>query len=77
MLIIRKAFRMSIHPGQEQEDERRHRATWRALEGQRILHGVRTYSILLDRGTADLFAYVEIESEGRWAAVTETDGCRR
>jgi L-rhamnose mutarotase len=40
-------------------------------------HGVRSYSIFLDPGTNDLFAYAEIESEERWAAIAGTDVCRR
>jgi L-rhamnose mutarotase len=38
---------------------------------------VRTYSIFLDPETRDLFAYVEVEDEARWAAVAGTDVCRR
>jgi L-rhamnose mutarotase len=75
--IIRKAFRMSVHAGQEHEYERRHRPIWRELEETLIRHGVHTYSIFLDSGTTDLFAYVEIESEERWAAIAATGECRR
>jgi L-rhamnose mutarotase len=74
---IRKAFRMSVHPGQEQEYERRHRPIWQELEETLTRHGVRTYSIFLDSETTDLFAYVEIESDERWAAIAATDACRR
>ena len=77
MAIIRKAFRMSVNPGQETEYERRHRPIWQDLEATLIRHGVRTYSIFLDPITSDLFAYVEIESEERWAAIASTDECRR
>jgi L-rhamnose mutarotase len=38
---------------------------------------VRTYSIYLDPATHDLFGYVEFETEDRWAAVADTDVCRR
>jgi L-rhamnose mutarotase len=38
---------------------------------------VRSYSIYLDPDTSDLFAYAEIESEERWAAVASTEVCRR
>jgi L-rhamnose mutarotase len=30
--MLRKAFRMSVHPGQHQEYERRHRPIWPELE---------------------------------------------
>jgi len=68
---------MSVHAGQEQEYERRHRPIWKELEATLIQHGVRTYSIFMDTDTRDLFAYVEIESEDRWAAIASTDECRR
>jgi L-rhamnose mutarotase len=74
---IRKAFRMSVDPGKEQEYERRHRPIWQELEATLIRHGVQTYSIFLDPITSDLFAYAEIESEERWAAIAWTDECRR
>ena len=76
-MTIRKAFRMSVHPGQEAEYERRHRPIWRELEDVLLQHGVRSYTIYLDAETRDLFGYVELESEERWRAVAETDVCRR
>ena len=75
--MLRKAFRMAIHPGQEAEYERRHRPIWEELEAVLVAHGVGRYSIFLDEATRDLFAYVEIEDEARWAAIAETDVCRR
>jgi L-rhamnose mutarotase len=75
--MIRKAFRMSVTRGREQEYERRHRPIWKELEDTLIEHGARTYSIFLDPQTNDLFGYVEIDSEARWAAVASTDVCRR
>ncbi len=75
--MIRKAFRMRVNEGVEDEYERRHRPIWRELEEVLFAHGVRTYSIFLDPLTRDLFGYVEIESEARWAAIADTDVCRR
>jgi len=75
--MIRKAFRMSVFPGQEAEYARRHNPIWRELEETLLAHGVRTYSIFLDERTRDLFAYVEFESEERWAAVARTEVCQR
>jgi L-rhamnose mutarotase len=76
-MAIRKAFRMSVHPGREAEYARRHQPIWRELEDVLLQHGVRTYSIYLDPVTNDLFGYVELESEEQWAAVAATDVCRR
>jgi L-rhamnose mutarotase len=75
--MIRKAFVMSVHPGQEAEYERRHRPIWPELEAVLRRHGVRSYSIFLDEGTRQLFAYAEIESEERWADIAATPECRR
>ena len=75
--MIRKAFRMSVHPDHQAEYIRRHNPIWRELETVLLQHGVRTYSIFLDPATSDLFAYAEIDSEERWAAIAETDVCRR
>lgn len=75
--MIRKAFRMAVHPDQHAEYERRHRPIWRELEDVLVAHGVSTYSIFLDEATSDLFGYVEVEDEVRWAAIGHTDVCRR
>lgn len=75
--MIRKAFRMSVHAGAEQEYERRHNPIWRELEDVLVNHGVHTYSIFLDPATRDLFGYVELESEERWRQVAGTEVCRR
>jgi L-rhamnose mutarotase len=75
--MIRKAFRMSVHAGHEGEYERRHRPIWPELEAMLVAHGVLTYSIFLDEATRDLFGYVEFKSEEQWAAVAETEVCRR
>ena len=75
--MIRRAFRMSIHPGQADEYRRRHNPIWRELEEALVQHGVHSYSIFLEPQTQALFAYVEIESEERWQAIASTDVCRR
>ena len=75
--MIRRAFRMRVDPGQEQEYTRRHSPIWSELEQTLIDHGVATYSIFLDPITSDLFAYVEFEDEARWRQVASTETCRR
>ena len=74
---IRKAFVMSVNPGSEEEYERRHRPVWPELEQTLKEHGVQNYSIFLDAGTRQLFAYVEIEDEERWNAIAQTANCRK
>ena len=68
---------MSVNPGQEAEYARRHQPIWKELEDVLLAHGVRSYAIFIDDHTRDLFGYVEIEDEARWAAIAETDVCRR
>jgi L-rhamnose mutarotase len=75
--MIRKAFRMSVHRGEEGEYERRHNPIWPELEATLVAHGVQRYSIFLDPSTNDLFAYAEIESEERWNAIASTAVCQR
>jgi L-rhamnose mutarotase len=68
---------MAVHPGRDGEYARRHQPIWPELEEALIRHGVQTYSIFIDPVTNDLFAYVEFDSEERWAAVAATDVCQR
>ncbi len=75
--MIRKAFRMSVNAGAEQEYERRHRPIWPELEAALKSHGVSNYSIFVLPQTRQLFAYVELEDEARWQAIAGTEVCRR
>ena len=75
--MIRKAFLMSVHPGQEAEYQRRHSPIWRDLEAVLKSHGVHNYSIFLHPQTHRLFGYVEVEDEARWAAIAKTPECQR
>ncbi|NKI76108.1 L-rhamnose mutarotase [Dickeya sp. CFBP 2040] len=74
--MIRKAFLMSIQPGQDAEYRRRHDEIWPELAATLKAHGAHNYSIFLFPQTSQLFAYVEIESEERWNAVASTDICK-
>jgi len=75
--MIRKAFVMHVNAGCEQEYARRHAPIFADLEAVLKRHGTHNYSIFLDPATLTLFAYVEVEDEGRWAAIAETEACRR
>ena len=68
---------MALHPGAHAEYERRHNPIWRELEEVLVEHGVKTYSIYLDPVGSDLFAYLEVESDERWAAIAATEVCQR
>jgi L-rhamnose mutarotase len=75
--MIRKAFIMAVHPGQEAEYARRHQPIWDELTAVLKSHGVHNYSIFLDPSTRQLFGYAEIEDEARWSAIAQTDVCKR
>lgn len=77
MKMIRKAFVMSVNPGQEKEYERRHRPIWPELEAILKKHGAHKYSIFLHAETRQLFAYVEIENEAQWQAIAQTPECQK
>lgn len=75
--MIRKAFVMSVEAGGEAEYARRHQPIWEEWAAVLKAHGAHNYSIHLHAATRQLFAYVEIEDEARWAAIAETEVCRR
>jgi L-rhamnose mutarotase len=75
--MIRKAFLMTLKPGQQEEYERRHNPIWPELQELLRDQGVHRYSIFLDRTTDRLFAYAEIESEELWLQIAQTEICRR
>jgi L-rhamnose mutarotase len=75
--MIRKVFVMSVNAGSETEYARRHHPIGQELEATLKAHGVANYSIFLLEKTSQLFAYAEIESEQRWAAIAATPECQR
>jgi len=75
--MIRKAFLMRVNPDAHAEYKRRHDEIWPDLAAVLREHGASNYSIFLDAERSQLFAYVEIESEERWADVANTEVCRR
>src|SRR5947207_2543079 len=75
--LLRKAFVMSVHPGDDQEYERGHRPIWKELADTLKRPAVHNYSIFLNPHTRQLFGYVEIEDEAKWAAIAKADVCQR
>ena len=75
--MIRKAIVMSVDPSAHAEYEKRHREIWPEMVAVLKEHGVHNYSIFIDPETSKLFGYVEIEDEARWAAIAQTETCRR
>jgi L-rhamnose mutarotase len=75
--VIRKVFKMPVHPDQHAEYARRHNPIWRELEEMLVAHGERNYSIFLDERTSELWAFVAIEWEERWNAMARVEVCQR
>lgn len=75
--MIRKAFIMQVRAGREAEYAARHQPIWPELAAELRAHGAHNYSIFIDPGTRQLFAYVEVENEDRWQAIARTAACQR
>lgn len=75
--MIRKAFVMQVNPDQHEEYEKRHNPIWTELEEMLKSHGVLSYSIFLEPGSNQLFAYAEIEDESRWERIAQTEICQK
>jgi len=75
--MVRKAFVMSVHPGQEEEYRKRHSPIWPELAETLKTHGVSNYSIFLHPETHQLFGYAEVEDEARWQAIASTEICHK
>jgi len=75
--MIRKVFTFQAYPDKVGEYIKRHEKIWPDMVVMLKEHGVHNYSLhLADDGTT-LFGYAEIESEERWAAISQTDVCKR
>ena len=75
--MIRKAHIFQLHEGALDEYQRAHNPIWPELQAILKAHGAHNYSIWLHEATNQLFAYVEIEDEARWAAVAQTEVCQK
>ena len=75
--MIRKAFKMKLFEGREQEYEKRHNELWDEMKDMIHEYGGSNYSIFLDKETNILFGYIEIESEEKWAKSADTEICRK
>ena len=59
--MIRRAFKMQLHRGFEEEYRRRHDNLWPDLKDLLKKHGVSEYSIFLDEDTNTLFGIMQVE----------------
>lgn len=63
------AFKMKLHPGKEEEYQRRHDAIWPELKELLKQTGVVEYSIFLDGETNVLFGVLKIENREQMDAL--------
>ncbi len=68
---------MDVNPDMHEEYQRRHSPIWPELETAIKAHGGHNYSIFWHHQSNQLFGYIEIENEERWAAIAETDICKK
>ena len=75
--MIRKALKMKLYPGMKDEYEKRHNELWPEMKELIAAHGGHNYSIYFDEETNDLFAYLEIEDEEKWASAADEPANRK
>jgi L-rhamnose mutarotase len=74
--LIRRAFTMAVNPGKSEAYAKRHNPIWPELALLLKESGAHNYSIFYHPSTNQLFGYVEIEDEARWASISENSVCR-
>lgn len=61
--MTRRAFKMQLSPGFEEEYKRRHNALWPELKELLEQTGISNYSIFLDPDTLTLFGVMDVADE--------------
>lgn len=59
--MARRAFKMQLHRGFEEEYKKRHDNLWPELKELLKKHGVSEYSIYLDEHTNELFGVMQVD----------------
>lgn len=67
----RRAFKMQLTKGYEEEYKRRHDALWPELKELLRANGIHDYSIYLDESTNTLFGVMSVEDPGPLDAMRE------
>lgn len=60
--MTRRAFKMKLHRGFEEEYQRRHDSLWPELQQLLKQNGIQDYSIYLDEETNTLFGVMQVEN---------------
>src|SRR6056297_2365308 len=69
--MIRKAFKMKLKPGFEEEYKKRHDEIWPELSEELSKAGVYDYSIYLDEETLTLFAFQKLRDDNTASKLPE------
>lgn len=75
--MIRKSIKMKMRSGYAREYEKRHDELWPEMKEMIKEYGGSNYTIFLDQNTDELFGYIELESEEKWAQSANTDICKK
>lgn len=75
--MVRKGFKMKLRRGAEQEYEKRHNELWPEMKTMIAEYGGSNYTIFLDPETNDLYGYIELQNEEKWAQSADTEICRK
>lgn len=75
--MIKKGFKMKLHPGMEAEYKKRHDELWPEMKEMIHEYGGSNYSIFLDRETNVLYGYIELEDQEKWNRSAETEICHK
>ena len=67
--MIRKAFKMRLKPGYQEEYRRRHDEIWPELKKELEAAGVHDYTIFLDPQTLVLFAVQKLDDDNSAASL--------
>lgn len=70
--MIKKAVRMRLYPGFEEEYKKRHDELWPEMRQMLKEHGGDVYFIFLDPETNCLYGYMEIQDEKLWGKTADT-----
>lgn len=70
--MVRKAFKMKVYPGMEEEYERRHKELWPEMKEMIHEYGGKNYTIFFDKETDILYGYIELEDAAKWDESADT-----
>ncbi len=68
---------MYLYPGNQEEYQKRHNDLWPEMKKELKAHGAMNYSIFLDKGNDQLFAYLEVNNKSQYDEISQTAVCKK